>query len=114
MSISLSPCKICSRHADVLAQNLTLRVHSIGPRHKGHRGGALDMMSSAHDSQAHCMRHKRSPQSAAQGRCKLNCTVMCLRGSFAARTARDVIRQGIDIVLGPQRQALSCHCLINA
>ena len=66
MSISLSPCKICSLHGDLLAQNLTFSVRCIGPRHKGHRGGALDMMSSAHDSQAHCMRHQKSAQSAVQ------------------------------------------------
>ena len=66
--IRLSPCMYCSLYADLLAQNLTLRVRSIGPRHKGHRGGALDMMSSAHDSHAHCMRHKKSAESALQHR----------------------------------------------
>ena len=65
-AISLLPCNTRSRHTDPLAQNLTLRVRSIGPRHMGHRGGVLDMMSSAHDSQAHCMHHKAPAESDVQ------------------------------------------------
>ena len=93
---------ICSRHADSLAQNLTLRVRSIGPRHMGHRGGVLDIMSSAHDSQAHCMHKKGSTQSAqlystAHGKPAQSCKMKC---SLAAHNYLPVIRQGKEFDSG--------------
>ena len=74
-AISRLPCRTRSQHSDALTQNLTLRVRSIGLRHMGHRGGVLDMMSSAHDSQAHCMHHKTPAESGVQHDVYRACTI---------------------------------------
>ena len=53
----------------------------MGSRHMGHRGGDLDMMLSAHDSQAHCMQKQTSAKSAVQHRICQPCTVttICMK-----------------------------------
>ena len=88
------------RSAAALAQNLTLRVRSIGPRHRGHKGGALDMMSFAHDSQAHCMRHQRSAWVGVQHSiCQVRTTMQAKRCICCSQSpAYD--RQGTDNASG--------------